>query len=318
VNYRKLGKSSIVVSEIGLGTAQLANTDGASPGVKPISPETAREILLTALHEGVSFFDTADQYGSAELLLGRLRGCSRNPFIATKAGLRPDGVRDFSEEYLRHQVARSIERLERDHVDLFQLNKPSVSDVKDGRLFDLLVALKAEGKAKLVGMVVGDIRTGLTAIAYGAVDCLQILYNLLYRETEELIEEAGSKGIGVIVRSPLNSGLLSGTYTARTVFRPSDERSRYFQGHEFLMRLRALEDISKDLGLDAQDLLEFSLRFILSNPHVSTVIPGASSVAQVSRYVGSSSLERFEEGELSRIHAVLDSCTAGVGKAFQN
>lgn len=318
MQYRRLGRLPFQVSEIGLGTAQLSNTDGRFQGVKPVSLGEARSILSVAIEQGVNFFDTADGYGNAEVLLGELTPATKQKvMIATKAGRRLDGVRDFSEPYLRQQVDRSLARLGVDCLALFQLNKPEIHPLKDGSLFSLLESLKRAGKIRYAGVVVGDLETADLCLGAGCVDCIQVLYHLLYGPMEEVIRRAKERGMGVIVRSPLNSGLLSGAYTPQTVFSPEDERSQYFSGKSFEDRLNALRRIQQDLHVGDADLLEFSLRYVLSNSNVSVAIPGSSSVSQVMRYVACSRPDRWSEEELTRIRQVVQTHRSPLNQVFQ-
>ena len=126
MKYRKLGKTSIKVSEIGLGTSQIGNIDGTLPGVKPITKAEAMRILETALDGGINFFDTSDGYGAAEELLGELpQEKKKQAFLATKAGLMDSGERCFSQDYLILQAENSLRKLKVEAIDLFQLNKPT-------------------------------------------------------------------------------------------------------------------------------------------------------------------------------------------------
>lgn len=318
MKYRNLGRLPLRVSEIGLGTAQLSNTDGRCQGVKPMEPALARRILATSIELGVNFFDTGDEYGSAELLLGELSSQTKSAItIATKAGRKPGGSRDFSEAYLRERVDRSLKRLRVDRLDLFQVNKPSKANLEDGRVFALLAELKAAGRIRFAGVVVGDTETGFQCLRAEAVDCVQVLYNLLWQQTEDLIGEAACRGIGVIIRSPLNSGLLSGTYTRGTVFPSVDERSQYFTGKMLEDRLVLLQNIQRDLEIDDRDLLETSLRFVLSNPQVSVSIPGASSVEQAIRYIKCSEKGALNAVEIERIKEIVSRYMHDVSQAFQ-
>src|SRR5436309_264144 len=109
---------------------------------------------MTAIERGVTFLDTGDEYGDAEVLIGGLRPTLKDKLkIATKAGLRKDGVRDFTEAYLLNQIDRSLKRLKIDCIDLFQLNKPGVKDLEDGTLLEFLAKLKRSGKVKHAGIV---------------------------------------------------------------------------------------------------------------------------------------------------------------------
>lgn len=313
---RRFGALPIEVSTIGLGTAQLANTDGLFKGTKYVSADAARRVVRAAIEQGVTFFDTADRYGGSELILGGLdRGTKARLTIATKAGLREDGTRDFSHDYLRQQIDRSLQRLRVETLDVFQLNKPSLHDLHDGGLVTLLDELKRSGKIRYAGVVVGSPEVGDAWAASGFVDCLQVFYNLLFRQAEALIRLAASRGIGIIVRSPLNSGLLAGQYMRGTAYPSDDDRSRFFSGIVFEARLRRMEAICEGLGIVREELLEYALRYLLSNDNVSTIIPGASSVSQVLRYVACGRQGRFNESELARIREVLARCDREYGCA---
>ena len=318
MNYRKLGDIPFEVSEIGLGTAQLANLEGNFHGVKKVNRLEAENIVNVAVDRGVNFFDTADSYGAAEGLLGSLdKNKKHRLFIATKAGLRKEGLRDFSESYLRSCVDRSLKALDIDTLDLFQLNKPDLDDLKDDRLFTLFDSLKKEGKIRYAGVVVGLESTADIAIKSGSVDCLQVMYNLLYPKTESIIKSAAENRIGVIVRSPLNSGVLSGAYSMKTKFPSNDERSTYFSGKQFSQRMSALQNIQEEIAVTDENLLEFSMKYILSNPYVNVAIPGASSVEQASRYISCSDGRKFRGAEISKINEITSRHLITVSGDFQ-
>lgn len=312
------GRLPARVSAIGLGTAQLANLDGTVAGIKRLDPADARRLLEAAIDDGVSFLDTGDQYGAAEELIGSLDADRRGKvLVATKAGLRDDGARDFSPEYLRSRLNRSLRRLNSTRVDLFQLNKPAAKDWQDGRLAAFLAEEKAKGCIRFAGVVVGEPADGLRALDEPVLDAAQVLFHLTYHASEIVIGKAARLGKGVIVRSPLNSGLLSGAYRPDTVVPATDERSRYFKGPEFSARVAALHLIQKDLGVPNEKLVEFALRFASSEPGISTVIPGASSLAQARRYAACGDAEPFSVAELARIKGFVVARMTGVGGSFQ-
>lgn len=314
----EFGRLPARVSAIGLGTAQLANLDGTVPGIRRVDPADARRILEAAVDDGVSFLDTGDQYGAAEELIGSLDAARRGKvLVATKAGLRDDGARDFSPEYLRPRLERSLRRLGSARLDLFQLNKPAAKDWEDGRLAAFLEEEKAKGRIRFAGVVVGDPADGLRALEEPVVDAVQVLYHLMYHAAGPVIAKAAHRGKGVIARSPLNSGLLSGAYRADTVIPETDERSRYFKGPEFQARVAALHLLQRDLGVPDDGLVEFALRFASSEPGVSTVIPGASSLAQARRYAACGDAPPFTAAELARIKAFAAARMSGVGGSFQ-
>lgn len=319
MTYRKVPRLGAAVSELGLGTAQLGNTDGRQPGMRYVPAEDVLRILAVMLDAGVTFFDTADFYGNAEIELGRLPAATKaRVMIATKAGRTADGRRDFSPSYLEGQVERSLRRLRVDALDLFQLNKPSVAQLATGEPFDVLDRLKRAGKIRFAGVVVGDLATGDPCVRAGVVDAIQVLYNMLVTEAEGVIRAAAGDGLLVVARSPLNSGVLSGTYTPATTFPLEDERSGYFAGDAFVARVRAVEAMQVDLGAGGGRLLEMALAFVLSNPDVSTVIPGASSVAQARRYLACAHAPCLNADERARIARVVEHHLRGVPRVFQN
>ena len=322
MRYRQLGDLPVLVSEIGIGTAQLSNTDGNFPGTNHIPIDEAKTIIKQAIDSGVTFFDTAPSYGNTELLLGELSSDTKSKVtIATKAGLRKDRTgqisRDFSESYLTRQVDQSLTRLRVDCLDLFQLNKPTHTDLADGRLFELLNIFRDSGKIRHAGIVIGSSEAALACLRSDSVDCVQILYNLLFPEHIAIIKEAGRRGKGVIVRSPLNSGVLAGCYTPNTMFSSNDERSTFFSGKRFLDRLDRLESIQQQIPVSNQDLLHFSLQYILSCNDISCVIPGASSVDQVLDYCVVGDEPLLPARELDRATNVVLRCLQGFEQQFQ-
>ena len=203
-------------------------------------------------------------------------------------------------------------------LDIFQLNKPSQKDLNDKDVIAFLDELKRQGKIKYSGVIVGDIEAGFQCIASGKVDCLQIFYNLLYQDTEKLISKAHASGLGVLIRSPLNSGLLTGTYNKDTVFETNDARSTFFTGDEFAIRLEILNKIQKDLNICSDLLMEYSMRFILSHQGGIVAIPATSKVSQIDelvRFTNNSS--RFDSGELENIKEVVGRYMGNVGFAQQ-
>ncbi len=315
---RELGRLPARVSAVGLGTAQLANLDGSVAGIRHVAPADAKRILETAIEDGVSVFDTGDQYGAAEELIGSLDSSLRaRVIVATKAGLRDDGQRDFTPVYLRSRLERSLKRLKTERLDLFQLNKPSANDWQDGHLASFLKEEKQRGRIRFAGVVVGEAADGLRALEESSIDTVQVLFHLLYHAAEPVIASAAQKGKGVIIRSPLNSGLLSGTYRSDTVVPAADERSRYFAGAEFQSRVSALQAIQSDLNITDSQLVEYALRFCLSEPGVSTVIPGASRLEQSRRYAACGDAKPMSAQELAKVKAVVAARMSGVGVTFQ-
>ena len=303
----QFGTLPIKVSEIGFGTSQLANTDNQYVGVKYLSTIEAKNILQRAIDLGINFFDTSPTYGTAEKLVGEFKQKYKDKLIvSTKAGLKPDGTRDFSITFLRQQIEQSLKSLQVDCLDVFQLNKPSKKDFENIDLFGFLTDLKQQGKIKYSGVIVGEIEAGYKCIASGVVDCLQIFYNLLYQDTEDLILEAHGEGLGILVRSPLNSGLLTGVYKRDQVFDSNDARATFFLGEEFTQRLEILKKIQNDLNISDDQLKGFSIRFILSNRCGAIAIPATSTTSQIEELINiANDPFRFSSSELENIKMVV-------------
>ena len=303
----QFGALPIKVSEIGFGTSQLANTDNQYVGVKYLSTIEAKNILQRAIDRGINFFDTSPTYGTAEKLVGEFKRKYKDKLIvSTKAGLKPDGTRDFSTNFLSQQIEQSLKELQVDCLDIFQLNKPSKKDFENIDLFGFLTDLKQQGKIKYSGVIVGEIEAGYKCIASGVVDCLQIFYNLLYQDTEDLILEAHGEGLGILVRSPLNSGLLTGIYKRDQVFDSNDARATFFSGEEFTQRLEILKKIQNDLNISDDQVKGFSIRFILSNRCGTVAIPATSTTSQIEELINiANDPFRFSSSELENIKMVV-------------
>ena len=215
---------------------------------------------------------------------------------------------DFSEAYIRGALDASLTRLERDYVDLYQLHGPPLEKMTD-ELFGLMKELKSEGKIKSWGVSISPVETsdkvveeGLRAME-GGVESIQLVYNILQqKEGEALFPVAKEKGVGMIVRVPLASGWLTGKYNAGTRFPENDLRSlRYTPERirETAEKVGQLEFLLEE----AESLAEASLRFVLSRPEVSTVIPGAKNPGQLAANVNAAG-KKLSDGALGRIKAL--------------
>jgi aryl-alcohol dehydrogenase-like predicted oxidoreductase len=285
--YSILGKTGLKVSRIGLGTAQLGGTSIMAKrvvGKKDISERQANAILEHAYTQGINFFDTSDRYGDgrAERALGKFFKKDRKKvYFATKCGFTKEGTRDFSKEYIFKRLDSSLERLQTDHVDIFQLTAPDIEIIKKGEIFKVFAALKQAGKIRFSGISVSSVKDSLAIINNHDIDTLQIRYNLLDVHAYEIIKKAHEKQIGIIIKSPLNSGVLSGTYTKETKFPTYDIRNDFLSKEKLEERLEKIEVILKNFSISNKDLLHFSLRFLLSDSHISTILVGNSDISQL-------------------------------------
>ncbi|WP_045859083.1 aldo/keto reductase [Teredinibacter purpureus] len=296
---RVLGSAKIEISEIGLGCWQLGGDFG------PLSDDNAHAIIQAALEQGVNFFDTADVYGAgkSEAYLGEaLAKAGPEIKIATKYGRGPGTYPDgYTLVDMRDSVKRAQDRLKRDRIDLLQLHCIPTEVMQRGEIFEFLREIQQEGHIAHFGASVERIDEALICAEQGDLASLQIIFNLLrQRPVKDLLATAVERDIGIIVRLPLASGLLSGKYSAATTFDDSDHRNynkdgdafsvgETFSGIEFSKGLSIVDELQK-IKPDAYTMAQFAMRWILDQPAVTTIIPGASSPSQVAKNVAVSAL----------------------------
>ena len=295
---RRLGKTGYEVSEIGLGCWQLGGDFG------PVGEETAGAILDAANAAGVSFWDTADVYGGglSESRIGA-HGKADGVHVATKlgrgSGLFPD---NYSLEGIRTSLEGSAERLGVATLDLAQLHCVPTAVLRDGRIFGWMDTLKAEGLVRHWGASVETIEEGMICLEQEGCSTLQIIFNLFRQDAaKELLPKAAAQDVGVIVRLPLASGLLSGKYDKATRFDASDHRNYNADGKAFSVGEtfsgikfdRGVELVAELRGLapEALPMSQFALRWILDHPQVSTVIAGVSKPEQLADNVAASEVK---------------------------
>ena len=299
---RILGKKGIEVSEVGLGCWQL----GADWG-EAISKEKAFSILNEAVKNGITFFDTADVYGNgkSETLIGDfLKTCDVPIRVATKFGRAGNAYPDkYSKDVLRKTVEGSLERLQVDTLDLLQLHCIPTQYLRDGEIFNWLRDLQSEGLIKNFGTSVETVEEGLICMEQEDLLSLQVIFNIFRQKlVSELLPQAKAKGIGIIVRLPLASGLLTGKFNTQTTFPENDHRNfnkdgesfnvgETFAGLPFKKGVELVETIKKDILPDDLTMVQLALRWILDHDAVSTIIPGASSPKQV---IGNASVSNLE------------------------
>ncbi|WP_028877291.1 aldo/keto reductase [Teredinibacter turnerae] len=299
MKQRILGSSKLEVSEVGLGCWQLGGDFG------PVTEARAQEIIETALAEGVTFFDTADVYGAgqSESYLGKaLANAGSDIKIATKYGRGPGTYPDgYSLVDLRDSVKRAQDRLGRDCLDLLQLHCIPTEVMRRGEIFDFLREVQQEGHIAHFGSSVETIEEALICCEQDDLASLQIIFNLFRQQPlKKLFDTAKARDVGIIVRLPLASGLLSGKFSASTQFDETDHRNynkdgdafsvgETFSGIEFS---RGLELVNTLEGFKPESLTfaQFAMRWILDHDAVTTIIPGASSKAQVESNVSVSDL----------------------------
>jgi aryl-alcohol dehydrogenase-like predicted oxidoreductase len=314
---RTLGRTGRPVSVIGLGCWQL----GADWG--DVTEDDAMGVLHAAVDAGVTFLDTADVYGDgrSETLVGRLlrERDDVDLTVATKMGRRADPhvPEAFTLDAFRGWLDRSRANLGVDTIDLVQLHCPPTPVFSTDRVFDDLDVLVDEKVIAAYGVSVETVAEALTAIARPHVATVQIILNAFRRKPlEEVLPVALSAGVGIIARVPLASGLLSGKYDETTTFADDDHRSynrngeafdvgETFSGVPYDAGVRAAQQIAR-LTPDGATTAQLALRWIVDQPGVSTVIPGARNAEQARANAGAADLPPLTDEQLAAFRDIYD------------
>ena len=318
MRHRPLGKTGYDVSEIGFGAWAIGGSWG------DVDDDAGMAALHAALDNGVTFFDTADAYGNghSEQLLARLRReRPDDPFVvATKAGRRmmPNFTVDgFTAENLNAWIDRSREYLEQDTLDLVQLHSPPTELYYRPEVFAAMDEIVAAGKVRHFGVSVEKPEEALKAIEYPGVKTVQIIFNMFrLRPSGLFFREALARDIGVIVRVPMASGLLTGKMTRDTTFHEKDHRNynikgavfdvgETFSGVDFATGIDAVEEL-RPLAPAGATMAQFALRWILMFDAVSTIIPGARTPEQAAQNAAAAALPPLSPETMAAVEGVYD------------
>jgi aryl-alcohol dehydrogenase-like predicted oxidoreductase len=275
IQTRALGRTGADVTVLGYGAMELRG----APRAPQIPDEHAGKVLNAVLDGGITLIDTSPDYGRSEELIGRYVGHRRDEFfLASKcgcplelpAGTPPPYPHDYSPANVRAAVERSLARLATDRIDLVQVHmSPSVATLAANDVLETLFALQSEGKTRFIGMS-GTIPELPAHIALGVFDVFQIPYSAIQREHEDLITQAAGEGAGTLIRGGAARGAPAGDkdWQAGPIGLPHGEGQRRWAQ-------ASLDDLITEAGLSA---IEFTLRFTLSHPALSSTIVGTSSL----------------------------------------
>ncbi|MBO0869641.1 MAG: aldo/keto reductase [Micromonosporaceae bacterium] len=316
MEQRAFGRTGRQVTVVGLGAWQL----GADWG--EVSEADALAILHAALDAGVNLIDTADVYGDgrSERLVGRLlrERPDAGLTVATKMGRRvPQQPEAYRLDNFRAWTDRSRENLGVATLDLVQLHCPPTPVYATDAVFDALETLVQEKRIAAYGVSVETCEQALAAIARPGVATVQIILNMLrHKPLEQVLPAARAAGVGILARVPLASGLLSGRYDEQTTFAEDDHRTynrhgeafdvgETFSGVDFATGLQAVRRLAPLVPTGAT-MAQFALRWILDQPGVSTVIPGARSPEQVRGNAAAAGLAPLDPSTMDAISQVYD------------
>jgi aryl-alcohol dehydrogenase-like predicted oxidoreductase len=312
-SFPRLGRE---VGVIGLGAWQL----GADWG--EVSEDTALDILAAAVDSGVTFLYTADVYGDgrSEQFIGRFlrERPDAGLTVATKMGRRvPQVPESYTLDNFRAWTDRSRANLGVQTLDLVQLHCPPTEVFQTDAVFDALDTLKAEQRIAAYGVSVETVDQSRTAIARPGVASVQIILNALrHKPVTEVLPAAAAAGVGIIARVPLASGLLSGRYDEHTQFAADDHRNynrqgqafdvgETFSGVDFTVGLEAVRRL-KPLVPEGATMAQFALRWILDQPGVTVVIPGARNPEQARANTAAAELAPLSEQTLTAVNSIYD------------
>jgi len=311
MRYRTLGKTGLGVSELGFGAWGI----GGTGWVGAEDDESLRALRL-AIEQGVNFLDTAYAYGDghSEHLVGvAVRESAERVYVASKVppknkqwpakpGLRPEEV--FPADWIVACTEGSLQNLGLETIDVQQLHVWSDEWMGQGDWLDAIERMKREGKIRFFGVSINDHEpeNAIRLVESGVVDTVQVIYNIFDQSPEDaLFAAVEAARVGVIVRVPLDEGALTGAVRAETTFPQGDFRNDYFAGERKGEVWERVQAIARELDVEVERLAEIALRFCLSHPAVSVVIPGMRSTRNVERNVRAASAGPLAGNQLTTL-----------------
>ena len=319
MRYRSLGRTGLRVSEIGFGAWGIGGDAGGAVAYGPADKTESLRALSTALDHGVTFYDTSDFYGhgrSEELIGEAFAGRRAEVVIASKAGLLGDGTKtDFSGAHLRDALEASLKRLRTDYVDLYQLHSPP-PEALDDEAIRALDLFKQEGKIRAYGLSARSPEEGRSAIERFGFPAVQANFNLIDSRAVDcgLLDLAAREDVGIVARTPLSFGFLTGRYEANGSFHEKDHRRRW--SHEQRALWAEAPELFRKLmeKTPNQTAAQFALRYCLSHASVSSAIPGMLNAAQVEENAAAGDFPPLGEDELRRVAEICSRSNFFAGK----
>jgi aryl-alcohol dehydrogenase-like predicted oxidoreductase len=314
MQYRKLGRTGFNVSSVSFGAWAIGGSWGS------VDDKESLAALHKAIDCGVNFIDTADVYGdghSERLVAQVLRERKEEIHVATKAGRRldPHVAGGYNRENLTAFVERSLKNLDTETIDLLQLHCPPTEVYFMPETFGVLDDLVQAGKLRHYGVSVEKVEEALKAIEYPNVKTVQIIFNIFRQRPAELFfKEAMRKQIGVIVRVPLASGLLTGKMKPSTTFEADDhrafnrhggsfDRGETFAGVDYETGLQVVDEL-RHLVPEGWSMPQFALRWILMHDAVSCTIPGAKNPKQAEDNTAAADLPAISAEVMEQIEQI--------------
>lgn len=310
MNYRALGRTGLIVSEIGFGAWGIGGRTTGETSYGDTDDRTSLAALAAALECGITFFDTSGAYGNghSEELIGRAVGPLRQQVVlATKAGYESwDRPPDFSADAITASVERSLVRFRTDYVDLLQLHNAPIEALQADELQQAISRLIADGKIRAWGVSAKTPAEAIDALSLCRAPVVQANFNMMDVRalTSGLLDEAARQDAGFIARTPLCFGFLSGTIGRDTVYPPGDHRLGWSRAQLNNWIDGAQELLTAVSASPGKSAVESALRFCLSFPAVSSVIPGILTAAEAEENAKASSLARLAADAIEAVLAI--------------
>jgi aryl-alcohol dehydrogenase-like predicted oxidoreductase len=318
MKYRTLGKSGIKVSEIGFGAWTIALDWWG----KRIDDDEAIRMLKRAYDLGINFYETADMYGKgkSEKLIAQVFKDMRNEVIySTKWGYDMYNAKQVghnelpqkhNQEFLQFALGQSLGRLQTDYIDVYSLHNPKMDAIRSDKLFATLDNLAKKGTIKSHGVALGPAigwkDEGLEAIEKRNITCLQTVYNILEQDPARGFMQAAERhNIGITVRVPDASGVLTGKVSTNTKFDKNDHRS--FRKQEFIIEaMQKVENMKPVASSKGWNITALAIKFILSQKQVSVVLPTMISVEEIEEFTSLSDGNYLNSIEVARMEEMYE------------
>jgi aryl-alcohol dehydrogenase-like predicted oxidoreductase len=319
LKYKRLGKSGIKVSEIGFGAWTIAlNWWG-----KEIEENEAKKMLKKAYDLGINFYETADMYGKgkSEKILGEVfKDMREEVIISTKYGYDYESAEQighnelpqrFDAAFTYHALEKSLERLQTTYIDVYGLHNPKLQHVRDDTIFQTLDTLIKEGKIRTnqiaLGPAIGWLREGLESMERQNVSAVQTVYNILEQTPgNELMEYAVKKDVGILVRVPDASGILTGKVKMDTKIDEKDHRS-VRKGEWIKSSLQKVEQLLPIAERNGLTMSELAIKFIITKKGVSSVLPTVVSVDEIENFASMSDGRYIPANDMKEIEQLYNS-----------
>ena len=319
MKYKTLGKSGIKVSEIGFGAWTIALDWWG----KKIEDDEAKRMLKRAYDVGINFFETGDMYGKgkSEKLIGEaFKGMRNEVVISTKYGYEFENVAQISHNELpqrfdplftEHALRNSLARLQTDYIDVYGLHNPKMHHIKDDVIFNTLDNKIKEGVIGTcqiaLGPAIGWINEGLEAMNRRYVSAVQTVYNILEQTPgNELIENAEKKNVGILVRVPDASGILTGKVKADTKIDEKDHRS-IRKGEWIKSALDKVEQLRPIANRNGLSIAELAIKFILTKKGISSVMPTVISIEEIEQFAEMSDGKYLSDPDMEEIASLYNT-----------